>query len=144
MSDKNVSTLSWGILYDSPIYIVNSSACFSMFQPSLEEFFMILRYCSQFSESRIVSKFQPSLEEFFMILKRTLRRVRRNANSRFNPLLRNSLWFNNWWIIWWEWRWNVVSTLSWGILYDSVCRICGWKHKIKVSTLSWGILYDSS
>ncbi len=91
-NDINVSTLSWGILYDSTLLYIfcvvvwvlsfnpllrNSLWFASMltankdvsatFQPSLEEFFMILVE----KDEHVVyfyRWFQPSLEEFFMIL----------------------------------------------------------------------------
>ncbi len=65
--DVRVSTLSWGILYDSGKILWLLSPNNKMFQPSLEEFFMILVYIHYDSN--------------------------RSNRSSFNPLLRNSLWF---------------------------------------------------
>ncbi len=87
-----VSTLSWGILYDSMRSIRGISLPISLFQPSLEEFFMIPPSIRN-NRHNILLKFQPSLEEFFMIQHYAI--------------------FDAFWGI------NIVSTLSWGILYDS-------------------------
>ena len=112
-----VSTLSWGILYDSQCFleaiilellgfqpsleeffmIQGSHTCDlsrrpPTFQPSLEEFFMILFFLPDlFLYLFYLRKFQPSLEEFFMIYL-TFERIEYNVRG-FNPLLRNSLWF---------------------------------------------------
>ena len=60
------------------------------FQPSLEEFFMILFFLPDlFLYLFYLRKFQPSLEEFFMIYL-TFERIEYNVRG-FNPLLRNSL-----------------------------------------------------
>ena len=68
------------------MYIVTVSVSF---QPSLEEFFMILD-TDGVLEMCMDLKFQPSLEEFFMIHIYGLS-VLSSVSSNFNPLLRNSL-----------------------------------------------------
>ena len=163
-----LSTLSWGILYDShPWYrnylekrcwafnpLLRNSLWFLnivwrqcnrkvLFQPSLEEFFVIhyLRYHRQYSQ---ISRFQPSLEGFFMIQLHYQQLTARDFID-FNPLLRDSLWF-------------YVLAADTAIAkikdFNPLLRDSLWFHttrmgavstsSCRISTLSWGILYDST
>ena len=117
-----LSTLSWGILCDSWKFkrYKKLDTVQQNFQPSLEEFFVIL-YSNWITIRNIghINIFQPSLEEFFVILVILLLRlpmglglstlswgilcdsssqkqafqIEKMLFPAFNPLLRNSLWF---------------------------------------------------
>ena len=141
-SGLRVSTLSWGILYDSmmpptPVWskkpsfnpLLRNSLWFVTYTGFLgnwwHRFNPLLRNslwfgCHRGNQKDYEGEFQPSLEEFFMI-------------PVFSTLLISGYM-------------PMVSTLSWGILYDSSPR--SWRQVFLVricvvSTLSWGILYDS-
>ena len=125
--DKNLSTLSWGILCDSSYrYIVSKwiYLVWWLFQPSLEEFFVIpfsIRFW-MYSRTLTLKNFQPSLEEFFVIHVVSLHPFLLLVGKYpFNPLLRNSLWFR---------RGGLVSTRSNIFSFNPLLRNSLWFPRI--------------
>ena len=74
------------------IVISRKTLMYALFQPSLEEFFMIRNTNNAYHPD--MDKFQPSLEEFFMILSHSVENVQMFC-SEFQPSLEEFFMIHN-------------------------------------------------
>ena len=142
----NLSTLSWGILCDSTIEIVALGFCFCLsFNPLLRNSLWFYLYCCTCWKILMIT-FQPSLEEFFVILGEAETWGTYFSFFSFNPLLRNSLWFlaiGYWWFSREVQKSVFQPSLEEFFVIRFLSSLANGILTGVLSTLSWGILCDS-